>query len=99
LLQQFVKEAREFAGAHALSMVHAHYPLIDFTRFTKAYPKEVGMQEAGELRGQLAELAAMIIGDINLSGTSTPSSQGMPTTSSSRFLSRPPGTTVFTSQS
>jgi hypothetical protein len=32
-------------------MVHAHYPLIDFTRFMKDYPKEVGVQEARELRG------------------------------------------------
>jgi hypothetical protein len=37
-------------------MVRAHYPMIDFTRFTKGYPKEVGMQEARELRGQLTEL-------------------------------------------
>jgi hypothetical protein len=43
-LQQFVKEAEEFAGAHVLSMVRAHYPLIDFTRFAKGYPKEVGVQ-------------------------------------------------------
>jgi hypothetical protein len=50
-LQQFVKEAGEFAGAHVLSMVHVHYPLIDFTRFTKGYPKEVSVQEAGELWG------------------------------------------------
>jgi hypothetical protein len=40
-----MKEAREFAGAHVLSMVRAHYPLIDFTLFAKGYPKEVGMQE------------------------------------------------------
>jgi hypothetical protein len=46
-----VKEAEEFAGAHVLSMVRAHYPLIDFTRFTKGYPMEVGVQEAEELRG------------------------------------------------
>jgi hypothetical protein len=32
-LQQFVKEAEEFMGAHVLSMVRVHYPLIDFTRF------------------------------------------------------------------
>jgi hypothetical protein len=32
-------------------MVRAHYPQIDFTRFTKGYPKEVSMQEAGELWG------------------------------------------------
>jgi hypothetical protein len=42
-LQQFVKEAGEFAGTHVLSMVCAHYPLIDFTRFAKGYPKEVGV--------------------------------------------------------
>jgi hypothetical protein len=58
-------------------MVRAHYPLIDSTRLAKGYPKEVGMQEAGELRGQLAELALTIIGDINLYKTSTPPSQGM----------------------
>jgi hypothetical protein len=26
-----------------LSMVRAHYPLIDFMPFAKGYPKEVGM--------------------------------------------------------
>jgi hypothetical protein len=46
-----VKDAGEFAGAHVLSMVHTHYPLIDFTRFAKGYPKEVDVQEVGELRG------------------------------------------------
>jgi hypothetical protein len=46
-----VKEAKEFASTHVLSMVRAHYPLIDFTCFTKGYPKEVGVQKAGELRG------------------------------------------------
>jgi hypothetical protein len=46
-----MKEAREFAGAHVLSMVRVYYPLIDFTHFTKGYPKEVGVQEAGELWG------------------------------------------------
>jgi hypothetical protein len=30
-------------------MVRVHYPLIDFTHFAKGYPKEVGVQEAGEL--------------------------------------------------
>jgi hypothetical protein len=37
-----MKEAEEFAGSHVLSMVCAHYPLIDFMRFTKGYLKEVG---------------------------------------------------------
>jgi hypothetical protein len=60
-----MKEAREFVGAHVLSMVRTHYPLIDFTCFTKGYPKEVSVQEAGELRSQLFELAVTIIGNIN----------------------------------
>jgi hypothetical protein len=94
-----MKEAKEFAGAHVLSMVHAHYPLIDFTRFTKGYPKEVGVQEVGELRGQLSELAATIIGDINLCGKPMPPSQGTPTMSALGSSSRPPGTVVSTSQS
>jgi hypothetical protein len=76
-----MKEAREFVGAHVLSMVRAHYPLINFTRFTKGYPKEVGVQEAEELRGQLTELATTIIGDINLCRIVTPPSQRTPTTS------------------
>jgi hypothetical protein len=86
-------------GAHVLSMVRAHYPLINFMRFTKGYPKEVDVQEAGELRGQLSKLAVMIIGDINLCGTPTPPSQGTPMTSAPGSSSRPPGTMVSTSQS
>jgi hypothetical protein len=38
-----VKEAKEFAGAHVLSMVRVHYPLIDFMCFAKGYRKEVGV--------------------------------------------------------
>jgi hypothetical protein len=98
-LQQFVKEAGEFAGTHVLSMVRAHYPLIDFTCFTKGYPKEVDVKEARELRGQLSELAATIIGDINLYRTPTPPSQGGPMTSAPGSSSRPPRTAVSTSQS
>ena len=41
-LQQFVKDAREFAGTHVLSMVRAHYPLVDLSRLERGYPKEVG---------------------------------------------------------
>jgi hypothetical protein len=94
-----MKKAGEFAGAHVLSMVCAYYPLIDFTCFTKGYPKEVNVQEAEELRGQLSELATTIIGDINLCRTPTPPSQGMPMTSAPGSSSRPPGTVVSTNQS
>jgi hypothetical protein len=44
-VQQFMKEAREFAGAHVLSMVRAHYPLIDFTRFAKATPRKLAYRK------------------------------------------------------
>jgi hypothetical protein len=98
-LQQFMKEAGEFAGAYVLNMVGVHYPLIDFTCFAKGYPKEVGIQEAGELRDQLTELVTTIIGDINLCGTATPPSHRTPTKSALGSSSRPPGTAVSTSQS
>jgi len=68
-LQQFVKDAREFAGAHVLSMVRAHYPLVDLSRLERGYPKEVGPREADELRVNLLDLSSTVIGDINLCGT------------------------------
>jgi hypothetical protein len=71
-LQQFVKEAGEYAGAHVLSMVRAHYPLIDFKCFELGYPKEVGPKQADELRIQLLDLSASMMGDINLCGTPLP---------------------------
>jgi hypothetical protein len=49
-LHQFMKEAREYVGTHVLSMVRAHYPLIDFKHFELGYPKEVGPKQADELR-------------------------------------------------
>jgi len=45
-LQQFFKDAREFAGAHILSMVRAHYPLVDLSLLERGYPKEVGPKQA-----------------------------------------------------
>jgi hypothetical protein len=94
-----MKESKEFVGTHVLSMVRAHYPLIDFTRLAKGYPKEVGVQEARELRGQLTELAMTIIGDINLRRTPMPPSQGTPMMSALGSASQASRTTVSTSQS
>ena len=74
-LQQFVKDAGEFAGAHVLSMVHAHYPLVDLSRLERGYPKEVGPQEADDLRAGLLDLSSTVIGDINLCGMATPPDQ------------------------
>jgi hypothetical protein len=92
-LQQFVKEAGEYAGAHVLSMVRAHYPLIEFKRFEQGYPKEVGPKQADELWIQLLDLSASIMGDINLCGTSSP--PGQEPASSCQL----PGAAVSTSQS
>jgi len=74
-LQQFVKDAGEYAGAHVLSMVRAHYPLVDLSRLERGYPKEVGPQEADNLRVGLLDLSSTVIGDINLCRTTTPPNQ------------------------
>ena len=74
-LQQFVKDAGEFAGAHVLSMVRAHYPLVDLSQLERGYPKDVGLQEADNLRAGLLDLSSTVIGDINLCGTATPPDQ------------------------
>jgi len=74
-LQQFVKDSGEFSGAHILSMVRAHYPLVDLSRLEKGYPKVVGPLEADELRAGLLDLSSTVIGDINLCGTATPPDQ------------------------
>jgi len=71
-LQQFVKDAGEYARAHVLSMVRAHYPLIDLSHLEGGYPKEVGPKEADDLRVSLLDLSSTVIGDINLYRTSTP---------------------------
>ena len=62
---EFVKEVGEYVGAHVLSMVRAHYPLIDFKRLEARYPKEVDPDKAEELRMTQLDLSAKIIGDIN----------------------------------
>jgi len=74
-LQQFVKDAGEFASTHVLSMVCAHYPLVDLSRLERGYPKEVGPQEVDDLRVGLLDLSSTVIGDINLCGTATPPDQ------------------------
>jgi len=33
------KDAGEFAGAHVLSMVRAHYPLVDLSRLERGVPQ------------------------------------------------------------
>ena len=57
---------------HVLSMVRAHYPLVDLSRLERGYPKEVGPKVADDLRVGLLDLSSIVIGDINLCGTLTP---------------------------
>ena len=66
--QQFVKDAGQYAGAHVLSKVRAHYPLVDLSRLEGGYPKEVGPKEADDLRVSLLDLSSTVIGDVNLCG-------------------------------
>ena len=77
-----MKEAGEYTGAHVLSMVRAHYPLIDLKHLEAGYPKEVDPDKAEELRMTQLDLSVKIIGDINLCGGATPPVQGMLSSSS-----------------
>ena len=71
-----MKEAGEYTGAHVLSMVRAHNPLIDLKRLEARYSKEVDLDKAEELRMTQLDLSAKIIGDINLCGGGTAPVQG-----------------------
>ena len=96
-----MKEAGDYVGAHVLSMVRAHYPLIDLKRLEAGYPKEVDPDKAEELRMTQLDLSAKIIGDINLCGGATPPIQGTPSTSQLgvlSFSSQPAKPTVSTIQ-
>jgi len=70
-----MKYTGEYTRAHVLSMVRAHYPLVDLSRMEGGYPKEVGPREADDLRVGLLDLSSMVIGDINLYETSTTPNQ------------------------
>ena len=59
-----MKEASEYTGAYVLSMVRAHYPLINLKRLEARYPKEVDPDKAEELQTAQLDLSK-IIGDIN----------------------------------
>ena len=96
-----MKEAGEYTGAHVLSMVRAHYPLIDLKCLEARYPKEVDLDKAEELRMTQLDQSSMIIGDINLCGGGTAPVQGMPSTSQLErpsIASQPAKPMVLTSQ-
>ena len=67
-----MKDAGEFARAHVLGMVCAHYPLVDLSCLEEGYPKEFCPKEADDDRVNLLDLSLTVIGDINLCETSTP---------------------------
>jgi glutamate racemase len=48
-LQQWMKDIKEYVGAHVLILVCAHYPLLDIARLEAGYPREVGVERADEL--------------------------------------------------
>ena len=96
-----MKEAGEYTGAHVLSMVRAHYPLIDLKCLEAGYPKEVDPDKAEELRMTQLDLSSKIIGDINLCGGGTAPVQGTPSTSqleTPSVASQPTKPAVSTSQ-
>jgi hypothetical protein len=65
-LQQWTKDIKEYVGVHVLSLVHAHYPLLDIARLEAGYPREVGAERADELRSEEMKHAAAITKDIIL---------------------------------
>ena len=96
-----MKEVGQYTGAYVLSMVRAHYQLIDLKRLEAGYPKEVDLDKAEELRMTQLDLSAKIIGDINLCGGGTAPVQGMPSTSqleTPSVASQPTKPAVSTSQ-
>jgi hypothetical protein len=63
-------------GAHVLSLVCAHYPLLDIARLEAGYPREVGVERADELRSEEMKHVIVITKDIILCPATTPSTGG-----------------------
>ena len=83
--QSFMKELAEFAGAHVISLVCAHYPLINLGHLETGYPLGFMPKLAEELRVAQMELAAKLIDDLELCGELPLRAQepvGTPSTSS-----------------
>jgi hypothetical protein len=71
-LQQWMKDIKEYVGAHVLSLVRAHYPLLEIARLEAGYPREVRAERADELRSEEMKHAAAITKDIILCLATTP---------------------------
>jgi hypothetical protein len=75
-LQQWTKDIKEYVGAHVLSLVCAHYPLLEIARLKAGYPREVGAERADELRSEEMKHATTITTDIILCPATAPSIGG-----------------------
>jgi hypothetical protein len=75
-LQQWTNDIKEYVGAHVLSLVHAHYPLLKITRLEAGYPREVRAERADELQLEEMKHAAVITKDIILCLATAPSTGG-----------------------
>jgi hypothetical protein len=75
-LQQWMKDIKEDVGAHVLSLVRAHYPLLDIARLEAGYPREVRVEQANELRPEEMKHATAITKDIILCPAAAPSTRG-----------------------
>jgi hypothetical protein len=75
-LQQWTKDIKEYVGAHVLSLVSAHYPLLEIARLEAGYPREVGAEQADKLWSEDMKHAAAITKDIILCPATAPSIGG-----------------------
>jgi hypothetical protein len=71
-LQQWAKDMGEYVGAHVLSLVRAHYPLMDIARLEAGYPSGVRAERADELWLEEMKHAATITKDIILCPAAAP---------------------------
>jgi hypothetical protein len=63
-------------GAHVLSLVRAYYPLLEIARLEAWYPREIGAEQADELRSEEMKHVAAITKDIILCLAIAPSTGG-----------------------
>jgi hypothetical protein len=104
-----MKDIQEYVGAYVLSLVRAHYPLLDIARLKAGYPREVRMERADKLRSEEMKHAVTIMKDIILCPAATPSTGGTiqlyvgqipvpPSLASSKARSAPSSTTPKVSE-
>jgi hypothetical protein len=75
-LQQWTNDIKEYVGAHVLSLVRAHYPLLEIACLEAGYPREVRAERADELRSEEMKHAATITKDIIQCPATAPSTRG-----------------------